>query len=67
MAQECYPREAAAHAARSVLGLAPERAAPILLDRAEEVADRIGADGRSDTDYLRHVVRHTRVVSAARR
>lgn len=65
LAQQGYPQEAARHATRTVLGLAPERAAPIMLDRAEEIADLNCAAGRSETNHLRHVVTHTRVLAAA--
>lgn len=58
------PRAAAAHATRAVLSLAPERALPALLDRADEVAGRIGVAGRDETERLRHVVWHTRVVAS---
>lgn len=64
MFQEGYPREAANHAARTVLQLAPERAAPIMLDRADELADLIGGAARPEVKHLRHVVRHTRIVAA---
>lgn len=63
MLQDGYPREAARYATRTVLGLAPECAAPILFDRADEVADLIGTAGGSDTDDLRHVLEHQRVVA----
>lgn len=58
------PRDAARHATRAVLALRPERALPALLDRGEDVAERIGAAGRTETEDLRHVVRHMRNVAA---
>ena len=59
--QQGYPREAARHATQTLLSLRPEYAVPILLDRADEVADYIGTAGRSDTDDLRHVLRCARM------
>lgn len=56
-------RAAARHATQVVLSLAPERALPALLDRADEVADVIGTAGRDDTENLRHAVWHTRVAA----
>ncbi|MGH3931721.1 MAG: hypothetical protein ACRDTF_17310 [Pseudonocardiaceae bacterium] len=58
--QEGYPRDAARHVTQTLLALAPECALPILLDRADEVADAIGVAGRSDTEDLRDVLRNTR-------
>ncbi|MGI9062379.1 MAG: hypothetical protein ACR2FQ_00955 [Pseudonocardiaceae bacterium] len=60
--QEGYPREAARHATQTLLSLRPECAVPILLDRADEVADSIGTAGRSDTEELRHVLRRSRII-----
>ncbi|MGH8571401.1 MAG: hypothetical protein ACREX8_02345 [Gammaproteobacteria bacterium] len=54
--QEGYPRDAARHATQTLLSLRPECAVPVLLDRADEVADSIGTTGRSDTEHLRHVL-----------
>lgn len=62
--QDGYPRDAARHATRTLLSLPPECAAPVLLDRADEVADLIGLAGRSDTDDLRHVLRRTRIIAS---
>ena len=60
MARQGYPREAAEHATTTLLALSPEEVAPILADRAEQVAAVIGADGGSDVEALRHVVRRMR-------
>ena len=61
--REGYPQDAARHATQTMLSLAPECALPVLLDRAEEVADAIGTAGRSDTEDLRDVLRHARHVA----
>jgi hypothetical protein len=58
--QEGYPRDAARHASRTLLSLAPECTLPVLLDRADEVADAIGIAGRSDTEDLCDMVRNIR-------
>jgi len=58
--QEGYPRDAARHATQTLLSLPPERALPVLFDRADEVAGAIGTAGRSDTEDLRDVLRNTR-------
>lgn len=63
LTRDGYPREGAKQATRAVLGLRPERALPALLDRADEVATRIGSAGRSDADDLHYAIRHTRVVA----
>lgn len=64
--QEGYPRDAARHATETVRSLTPECAVPVLLDRADEVANAIGATGRSDTDNLRKVLRSTRGITDVR-
>ncbi|MGH4019503.1 MAG: hypothetical protein ACRDT0_09760, partial [Pseudonocardiaceae bacterium] len=58
--QEGYPREAARHATQILLSMPPERSLPVLLDRADKVADSIGTAGRSDTEELSHVLRQHR-------
>jgi hypothetical protein len=58
--QEGYPRDAARHAIQTLLALSPECTVPILLDRADEIADAIGTAGHSDTEDLRDVLRNTR-------
>jgi hypothetical protein len=58
--QDGYPREAARQATRTLLSLTPECALPVLLDRADEVANAIGIAGRSDTEDLREVLRSIR-------
>ena len=60
--QEGHPREAARQATQTLLSLRPECAVPILLDRADEVADLIGTAGRSDTEDLRHVLQCARII-----
>lgn len=60
--QDGYPREAARHATQTLLSLRPERSLPVLLDRADEVANSVGTAGRSDTEELRHVLRRTRII-----
>lgn len=62
--QDGYPNEAARRATQTLFSLRPECAVPILLDRADELADSIGSVGRSDTEELRHVLRRTRIMSA---
>lgn len=61
--QDGYPREAARQATRTLLSLTPECALPVLLDRADEVADAIGIEGRSDTEDLREVLRSIRDIT----
>lgn len=60
--QEGHPREAARQATQTLLSLRPECAVPILLDRADEVADLVGTAGRSDTEDLRHVLQCARII-----
>ncbi len=64
--QEGYPRDAARHATQTLLSLPPECTLPVLLDRADEVADAIGTAGRSDTDDLREVLRSTQGITDVR-
>ncbi|HEY6425343.1 MAG TPA: hypothetical protein VIY28_19295 [Pseudonocardiaceae bacterium] len=60
---EGYPRDAARHATQTLLALTPECTLPVLLDRADEVADAIDTAGRSDTDDLRDVLRSLRDIT----
>lgn len=64
LARQGYPREAAEDAAATLRSLPPETAAPILADRAAEVARVIGTDGGPDVETLRDVVRRVRTGTA---
>lgn len=59
MVREGNPHEGAEHATGALLALSPEHAAPILADRAEQVAEVIDTDG-THTEHLRSVVRDVR-------
>lgn len=65
MAREGYPDEGAEQATATLLALAPEKAVPILADRAEQVAEVIHADG-SNAEHLRSVVRDVRMAARTR-
>ena len=60
MARQGYPQVAAEHATATLLALSVEKSAPILADRADQLAEVIGARGGSDVEALRHVVRNMR-------